>query len=49
MDIKTVQEIIKNGENEKTEFKENFCDEVIETLTAMANSVGGDFQGSGIN
>lgn len=30
-------ESIRNGENERTEFKENFCDEAIETLIAPRN------------
>ena len=33
--------IIKEGENEKIEFKENFCDEAIISLVAMANFKGG--------
>jgi ATP-dependent DNA helicase RecG len=41
MHLKDFLAIIKKGENEAVEFKEHFCDEVIETLTAMANSTGG--------
>src|SRR3989339_276097 len=43
-EIKTKEflfKIIRKGETETVEFKERFCDEVIETLTAMANSFGG--------
>ncbi len=41
MKPKDLLSIITKGENEVIEFKESFCDEVIETLTAMANSTGG--------
>lgn len=36
-----LSEIIKNGEKENIEFKENFCDEAIISLTAFANTKGG--------
>ena len=38
---KEILKIIRNGEDSKTEFKENFGDEVIASLTAMANFKGG--------
>ena len=31
-----ILKIIKQGENEKVEFKKNFADELIASLTAMA-------------
>ena len=33
-----IQKIIKNGENETTEFKKSFSDETIISLTAVAIS-----------
>jgi len=36
-----IEELIKRGESEKIEFKENFGKEAIESLTAMANTKGG--------
>lgn len=36
-----ILKIIKQGENEKAEFKESFSDETVETLVAFANSKGG--------
>ncbi|MFH1187704.1 MAG: RNA-binding domain-containing protein, partial [bacterium] len=36
-----IPELIKNGESEKVEFKENFNDSAIETLVAFSNSKGG--------
>ena len=41
MKEKVLLKVLEIGENEKSEFKENFSDEVIETLTAMANFIGG--------
>lgn len=36
-----IQELIQSGENESTEFKSSFNNEVIETLVAFANTSGG--------
>ena len=41
MESKELLSKIKQGESETVEFKVGFCDEAIETLTAMANSTGG--------
>lgn len=41
MDKKQVLDLIKSGESETVEFKENFDREVIETATAFANTKGG--------
>ena len=39
--MKTLEHILKEGENERTEFKSSFQSEVIETLVAFANTSGG--------
>jgi len=36
-----LSEIIKNGEDQQTEFKQNFAKELIETVCAFSNSKGG--------
>jgi ATP-dependent DNA helicase RecG len=41
MKINDIIHIIKQGENEKTEFKSSFNKEVIETIVAFANKTGG--------
>ena len=41
MDFQNIQDIIKGGENEKVEFKSNFNDSVIETISAFSNNRGG--------
>jgi ATP-dependent DNA helicase RecG len=37
----TLEELIKLGEGENLEFKSNFNNELIETLVAFANTLGG--------
>jgi ATP-dependent DNA helicase RecG len=39
--MQSIEQIILNGENDTVEFKSNFNTEVIETLTAFANTKGG--------
>jgi len=41
MDIKELKLILEEGEGQFIEFKENFSDEVIESLVAFANAKGG--------
>jgi ATP-dependent DNA helicase RecG len=41
MNIKEFTKILKNGENERVEFKENFSNAVILALNAFVNSTGG--------
>jgi len=36
-----LSEIIKNGEDQQTEFKQNFAKELIETVCTFSNSKGG--------
>jgi len=39
--LKDIRKLITSGESEKVEFKQNFNDEVIETIAAFANTSGG--------
>lgn len=44
MDIRDVQRLIRNGENEVTEFKKkaNFPEKIVKEIVAFANSTGGN-------
>ncbi len=42
MNIAQLKRLLKAGESEKIEFKSSFCKEVIESVSAFANTKGGN-------